>query len=169
MSRSDYTDAIEDPLEYGRWRAAVKSAIQGKRGQVLLRDLVGALDAMEDKRLYADNFATADGEFCTFGVLGAKRGTKIDDLGDEEYCDADEVARRFDIAPAMAREVMFKNDSCTDTEDWINVEICGPVRPYWPDYGSHTKRVRMYNDNHPHQRWQRMRAWAEGKLIARGT
>ena len=169
MSRSGYSDDNDDPLAPGRWRQAVKRSLEGKRGQALLIELVAALDAMEDKRLYAGNFATADGEFCTLGVLGAKRGTKMDDLGDEDDCDPVEVAQRFGIAPAMAAEIMYMNDSCADTEDWINVEICGPVRPYWPDYGSHTKRVRMYNDNHPHQRWQRMRAWAEGKLIARGT
>ena len=85
MSRSGYTDdASDDPLAHGRWRQAVKRSLEGRRGQALLRDLVDALDAMEDKRLYPGSFATAEGEFCTLGVLGAKRGTRMDDLGDDD-------------------------------------------------------------------------------------
>ena len=97
MSRSNYTDDNDDPLSHGRWRQAVKRAIEGKRGQALLRDLLGALEAMEDKRLYAGSFATAAGEFCTLGVLGAKRGTKMDDLGDEDDCEPELVGQRFGI------------------------------------------------------------------------
>ena len=78
MSRSGYTDDDYDPLALGRWRQAVKRSIEGKRGQALLRELLEALDSMEDKRLFSGNFATADGEFCTLGVLGAQRGTKME-------------------------------------------------------------------------------------------
>ena len=104
MSRSGYTDDDDyDPLAQGRWRQAVKRSLEGRRGQALLLELVAALDAMQDKRLYAGSFATADGEFCTLGVLGAKRGTKMDDLGDEDDCDPKEVAQRFGIlAPVSA-------------------------------------------------------------------
>jgi hypothetical protein len=161
MSRSGYTEDNEDPLALGRWRQAVKRSLDGKRGQALLIDLVAALDAMEDKRLYAGSFATADGEFCTLGVLGAKRGTKMDDLGDEDDCDPEEVAQRFGIAPAMAAEIMYMNDEyAADEWKWVDVEICGPVRPYWPDFGEHTKTVRVHNDNHPSERWKAIRAWA---------
>lgn len=167
MSRSGYTDDYDDPLAQGRWRQAVKRAIEGKRGQALLRELVEALDAMDDKRLYPGSFATADGEFCTLGVLGAKRGTKMDDLGDEEYCDTDLVGRRFGIAPAMAAEIMYLNDEwLVEQWEWIDVEFCGPVRPYWPDWGNNTRRVSIRNDNHAVERWQRMRAWVAKQLKA---
>ena len=166
MSRSGYgDDNDDDPLALGLWRQAVKRALEGKRGQVLLRDLVDALDAMEDKRLHTGSFATAQGEFCTLGVLGAKRGTKMDDLGDEDDCDAAEVGQRFAIASAMAAEIMYLNDEyAADEWTWVDVEICGPVRPYWPDYGCHTKSVCMHNDNHLAERWQSMRAWAAKQL-----
>ena len=49
----------------------MRSSLQGKRGQALLIELADALDAMPDKRLYPGSFATAEGEFCTLGVLGA--------------------------------------------------------------------------------------------------
>jgi len=78
MSRSGYTDDnSDDPLAHGRWRQAVKRALQGKRGQALLRELVDTMDAMGDKRLFPGSFATPAGEFCALGVLGAKRGTKM--------------------------------------------------------------------------------------------
>lgn len=167
MSRSGYTDDNDDPLAHGRWRQAVKRSIEGKRGQALLRELIDALDAMPDKRLYPGSFATEVGEFCTLGVLGAKRGTKMDDLGDDDDgCDTHVVGQRFGIAPAMAAEIMYMNDEyAVDTWKWITVEICGPVLPHWPHYGDHTRSVRVHNDHHPEQRWQRMRAWAEEKIL----
>ena len=168
MSRSGYTDDDgDDPLAHGRWRAAVRSSLQGKRGQALLKELAEALDAMPDKRLYPGSFATAEGEFCALGVLGAKRGTKMDDLGDEDYCDPGFVANRFGIAPAMAAEIMYMNDEyAVDVWKWVDVEICGPVRPYYPDHGRHTRCVRVHNDKHPQERWQRMRAWVAENMKA---
>ncbi len=167
MSRSGYTDDMDDPLAHGRWRAAVKSALSGKRGQALLKELAEALDAMPDKRLYPGSFATPEGEFCTLGVLGAKRGTKMDDLGDEDWCDTGLVGDRFGIAPAMAAEIMYLNDEyVTGTWKWSEIEICGPMRPYWPDWGRHTRSIHVHNDNHPHERWQRMRAWVAENIAA---
>lgn len=170
MSRSGYTEDNDDPLAYGRWRAAVKSALQGNRGQALLLELVEALDAMEDKRLYPGSFATAEGEFCALGTVGTKRGTKMADLGDEGYCDPEQVAQRFGIAPAMAAEIMYLNDEYfVDCYKWMDVEICGPVRPTYPDWGRHIKSVQVHNDNHPQERWQRMRAWAVENLITKNV
>ena len=64
MSRSGYTDdyGVEDPLAMGRWRAAVNSAINGKRGQAALRETLAALDAMPAKALVGESLVTADGE-----------------------------------------------------------------------------------------------------------
>lgn len=168
MSRSGYSDDGDydyDPLALGRWRQAVRRALEGRRGQNLLRELVAALDAMEDKRLHSGSFATSEGEFCTLGVLGAKRGTKMDDLGDEDDCDPAEVGRRFGIAPAMAAEIMYLNDEyAADEWKWIDMEICGPVRQHWPDFGLHKKTIRVHNDNHLFERWQNMRSWAAQQL-----
>ena len=163
MSRSGYTYDNEDPLAQGRWRQAVRRSLEGKRGQALLLELVEALDAMEDKRLYPGSFATPEGEFCTLGVLGAKRGTKMDDLGDDYDCDTATVGQRFGIAPAMAAEIMYMNDEyAVDEWKWVDVEICGPLRDNWRD--QRVRSVRVHNDNHPVERWQRMRAWAAANL-----
>jgi hypothetical protein len=168
MSRSGYTDDDgDDPLAHGRWRAAVRSSLQGKRGQAMLKELAEALDAMPDKRLYPGSFATPEGEFCTLGVLGAKRGTKMDDLGDEDYCEPSLVGSRFGIAPAMAAEIMYMNDEyAVDVWKWVEVEICGPVNPYDHRNRYHKRSMRVHNDNHPQERWQRMRDWVDTNLRA---
>src|SRR5574343_496191 len=125
---------------------------------------------MPDKRLWSGSFATAEGEFCTLGVLGAKRGTKMDDLGDaEDGCETELVGRRFGIAPAMAAEIMYLNDEYVVNEwKWVEVEICGPMRPNWPDYGRHRRSVSVHNDHHPQERWRRMRAWVEEHIKPQG-
>lgn len=149
MSRSCYTDDedYDDPLAAYRWRQAVKRAIEGKRGQALLRELLEALDSMHDKRLYAGSFATSGGEYCVLGVLGAKRGVKMDDLGSEEDgCDPSLVGDRFGIARAMAAEIMYKND-----ERHRHDELCVD-REYVP------------NPRAAECRFGRMRAWIAGKI-----
>lgn len=176
MSRSGYNDDCEDPLAVGRWRAAVRSALTGRRGQALLRELAEALDAMPDKRLYPGSFATADGEFCTLGVLGAKRGTDMSDLGDEDGCDPAMVGQRFGIAPAMAAEIMYLNDEyAVDEWKWVDVEICGPMPEYRVIFFGrhealqrvherHKRTVRVHNTNAPAERWQAMRRWVAEQL-----
>lgn len=164
MSRSGYSEDYDDPLALGRWRQAVRRAIDGKRGQALLRELADVLDAMPDKRLYSGSFATAEGEFCTLGALGARRGTKMDDLGDDEECDPALVGERFGIARAMAAEIMYLNDEYLDEWERIEVEICGPVRPHFPDWGKHTHTMYVADDLHAERRWKHMRAWVAEEL-----
>ena len=161
MSRSGYSDDIDDNWAHIMWRGRVASSIRGKRGQAMLRDLLAALDAMPDKRLYSNNFATADGEFCTLGVLGATRGTKMDDLGDsEDGCDEGMVAERFGVAAPLVQEIMWMNDELVDDYMFVDVEICGPMRPWW----SHRKSVRMYDPNAPVRRWKIMRDWVSDQI-----
>ncbi|KVN91186.1 hypothetical protein [Burkholderia ubonensis] len=106
MSRSGYSDDCGGwPLI--RWRGAVNAAIKGARGQAFLRELAAALDAMPEKRLIANELRSADGEFCTLGVLGAVRGIEMSKLDPD---DRDSVAAAFGIAPALAAEIVFEND-----------------------------------------------------------
>lgn len=165
MSRSGYTDDHDDPLAHGRWRQAVRRALEGRRGQAFLRVLAKALDDMPDKRLWPHNFATPDGEFCALGVAGVAMGVRMDDLGDDDDCDPKQVGRRFGIARAMAAEIMYLNDEYFDSQyKWVKVEICGPVRPNWPDWGLHTRDVRIHNDQHAEDRWKAMRKWVAEQI-----
>lgn len=106
MSRSGYTDDCEDNWAMIRWRGVVASATRGKRGQQFFRELLEALDAMPVKRLIADNLV-CEGEFCTLGVLGAKRDIEMTDLDPD---DSERVAQAFNIAECLAQEVVFMND-----------------------------------------------------------
>jgi hypothetical protein len=145
MSRSGYgySDLCDDdPLADGRWRGAVKRATEGARGQAMLRELAQALDTMPDKRLYPGSFTTPEGQFCALGALGAQRGTKMDDLGDEDDCSPKQVGQRFGIAPALAAEIMFLNDESLD-DAWL--------RAAW-------------GEDAPQKRWQFMRKWVTQQL-----
>lgn len=105
MSRSGYSDDCEN-WSLICWRGAVTSAMKGRRGQAFLLELRDAMDAMPEKRLVAD-VLEAEGQFCTIGVLGAKRGINMEALDPD---DRDGVAEAFGIAPALAAEVVFMND-----------------------------------------------------------
>lgn len=121
MSRSGYSDDCEN-WSLICWRGAVTSAIKGKRGQAFLLELRDAMDAMPEKRLVAD-VLEADGQFCTIGVLGAKRGINMEGLDPD---DREDVAKAFGIAPALAAEIVFMNDEGswnaeTPEERWVRM------------------------------------------------
>ena len=105
MSRSGYSDDL-DQWDLIRWRGAVASAIRGKRGQALLRDLAAALDAMPNKRLIAE-YLEYGTEVCALGALGRARGIDMSEL--DPYM-REEIAETFDIAGALAAEIAYLND-----------------------------------------------------------
>ena len=106
MSRSGYSDEIDDQWALIRWRGAVKSAIRGKRGQAFLREMATALDAMPDKSLIAEELEQ-DGEVCALGAVGKARGIDMGPIDPEEY---EVVSKTFGIPDALAREIMYEND-----------------------------------------------------------
>ena len=133
MSRSGYTDDMDDDLAMGRWRAQVASATRGKRGQRLLTDLLAALDAMPEKALVVGELENKDGDVCALGALGKVRGI---DMAKIDPQDPDQVANAFDIAPQLAREIVYINDE------------------YFDSYTAKT----------PEQRWRGMRAWVAKQI-----
>ncbi|MFL9904388.1 hypothetical protein PQR71_40725, partial [Paraburkholderia fungorum] len=161
MSRSGYTDDCEN---LGLWRGAVERSIHGKRGQEALKELAAAMDAMPNKTLAAESLVTSDGEFCTLGVLGRARGLDMNPIDPDDW---DAVARAFNLAPAMVREIVYENDESINAYKWVEVVICGPVKPYYPDYGRHTRTVRedIPAETLGAKRWAHMRQWVEANLI----
>jgi hypothetical protein len=102
------------------WRGAVNSAIRGRRGQKLLADLVAALDAMPTKALIEHELQNEQGEVCALGAVGVARGI---DMKAIDPFEPTEVADAFDIAPALAQEVVYVNDemayrNLTPSERW---------------------------------------------------
>lgn len=107
MSRCNYNDDIEQQ-DLAMWRGRVASAIRGRRGQKLLRDLASAMDAMPDKRLIADELVTEHGEVCALGCVGKARGVvDIDTIDPAEH---DILATRFDVAACLIQEIEWMND-----------------------------------------------------------
>lgn len=163
MSRSGYDTEIEDHLQYGRYRGRVASAIRGKRGQKMLRDLLAALDAMPQKRLANGFFETPAGDVCALGALGRARGVDISTLDEDDH---EALAATFDIAECLAAEVMFMNDEypSTDTKP-IKVEVCGPMRPYFPEWGRHERTIYVPDEDAPRRRWAFVRQWVVEQLV----
>ncbi len=124
MSRSGYSDDCE---HIGLWRGAVKRATTGYYGQHLLKQLLAALDAMPVKRLIADEIQDERGEVCALGAL---------DPNTTSY-DAEDLAKHFKIARALAAEIVYMND----------------------EYGEYVSR-----NETPEQRWRRMRAWVQEQI-----
>lgn len=141
MSRSGYVDDLDD-WSMIKWRGAVASAVNGRRGQAFLQDLAAALDAMPDKRLAAGSFKHTNGCHCTLGVLASARGidTSLFDR-DPDDLDNEAVAESFGIAPSMAREIMFFNDEAYSYECALSAD---------PDA----------------KRWELMRAWISDQIHA---
>jgi hypothetical protein len=141
MSRSGYSDDCSG-WDLICWRGAVKSALSGRRGQAFLIELRDAMDAMPEKRLVTDTLE-AEGQFCTLGVLGAKRG--LDMAGIDSHC-RESVSQAFGIAEAMAAEIVFENDE-------------HPGHPEQQADGSY-----KWVAESPERRWQRMRKWVDSNI-----
>jgi hypothetical protein len=97
----------------------VASAIRGKRGQRLLRDLAVALDAMPNKRLVAKEFVTPTGEVCALGCVGRARGLVMDDLDPTAH---EQVGAALDVSRVLVAEIEHVNDewnwNATPEERW---------------------------------------------------
>lgn len=133
MSRSGYSDDCENNWSMICWRGAVNSAIKGKRGQALLKEMATVLDAMPIKRLIFGEFLTKDGEVCALGAVAKARSLDVSDVDPNER---ELVAKKFNIAEALAAEIMYENDD---------------------DFG--------YCNEEPEKRWKRVRSWVEENLV----
>lgn len=144
MSRSGYNEAGDcEQWDLIRWRGAVHSALNGKRGQDFLKEMLAALDALPEKKLIKHDLID-DGGVCAIGSVGVYRGTDMSDLNPEF---SDGIAEAFGIADALVREIEYIND-----ED------------YFPGYGK-----RLQPDEEPEARWIRVRTWVEKWIIPEPT
>ena len=134
LYQEGYGDA--EPWMEGQQAGALKSAIRGQRGQRLLRDLVAALDALDAPELSAGALEDeTTGCCCAFGAVRRYRGAAAVPLyfdPMEADLDPPHFAEPFDVAPALAWEVVEVNEGSSDS----NMEAAR------------------------RQRWERVRAWA---------
>lgn len=139
MSRSGYSDYSDIPLDL--YQAAVDRATFGKRGQSLLRRLRDALDAMPVKRLIAGNLKDKSGEVCALGALDPNAPALHEDETwgyDDDFEHAEKLGRHFNIATALAAEIVYMND---EHNNWRTPEET------------------------PEERWTRMRAWVDKQIL----
>ena len=113
MSRSGLTDDGEDQWALIRWRGAVKQAINGKRGQAFLKEMLAALDALPEKALIANKLQDTKYNVCAIGAVGKARGLDMEHIDPE---DPKLVASFFGISEALAAEIEFMND------EWVYME-----------------------------------------------
>lgn len=103
------------------WRGRVMSAIRGRRGQRLLRDIRAALDAMPVKELCSGKLINSNGQCCALGAVARYR--KLSDIAslqpenEDEDWDWGSLGSVFDIAECLAREVMYLNDEGSWSND----------------------------------------------------
>lgn len=122
-NRSGYHDFDddEDNLACGRWLGNLKRAINGKRGQAFLRDLLDALDAMPVKRLIVDELVTPYG-MCAIGSLAVKRNLDVSDIDPE---DSSSLASVFGVAEPLIQEIEYWNDEAysdiTPAQRWVSM------------------------------------------------
>jgi hypothetical protein len=135
VSRSGYIDYDENDPGFARWRGAVSKAINGRRGQAFLREMLAALDAMPEKELIAAELVSEDGAVCAIGAICKARGMDVSNIDEG---DGEDVGDAVGIARAMAMEIAYINDEC------------GPAK--WQ--GEET----------PAQRFERVRRWVVAKL-----
>ncbi len=146
MSRSNYVGDCENVALY---RNSVERALQGKRGQAFLREMLASLDAMPEKRLvtglidgeeltdeeaedagYGYRLVHAEG-CCAMGSVALARGVDVAQL---DASDRAKVGAALGIAPSMAAEIAFFNDEMP------------------------------YKAESPEERWVRMRAWVDSQI-----
>ena len=106
MSRSGYSDDIDDQWQFIRWRGAVTSAMRGKRGYAFLSEMLAAMDALPDKKLIRNDLEK-EGAVCAIGAVGKARGVDMTELDPE---DPERVAAAFGIPHALASEIVYTND-----------------------------------------------------------
>lgn len=109
MGRHGYIEDL-DNWALIMWRGRVASAIRGKRGQAMLREMRDALDAMPDKRLISQELQS-DEEVCALGALGRAKGVDLATLDPEDH---DGLAKQFNVAPCLIQEVEWINDEWGD-------------------------------------------------------
>lgn len=124
MSRSGYTEDYDEqyPNALALYRSAVANAINGKRGQAFLQELIEALDAMPAKRLIAEELRQHGG-VCALGSVGVKRGIELEKFHPDDHGGLSKI---FGISRSMVQEIEFENDEGVWAEEtpenrWIRM------------------------------------------------
>jgi hypothetical protein len=144
MSRYYEWDGDWEPWMEGQAAGALRSAIRGRRGQQLLRDLIAGLDALPVPELAAGSLEDPEtGCVCALGAVRLHRGADTVPLWfDPADPDVDwrNLAKPFDISETLAHAVISANEYVDSNND------------------EYSRR----------NRWKSVRAWAVNHLLPQG-
>jgi len=126
MSRYCNSDDYDyEPWMEGQAAGAMRSAIRGRRGQRLLRDLIAGLDALPKPELAAGSLEDPEtGCVCALGAVRLQRqqnGHTVLLPFDPTDPDIDwrDLAEPFDISETLANEVVSVNDGYFASNDEV--------------------------------------------------
>ena len=143
--------------------ANLRRAIEGKKGQEFLKKLLAALDAMELKELHTDDFKNKNGGLCAIGCYANHFKIRVDDLYSD---DAFSISKRLGISKTLAFKIIFQNDeNLVNDEMRIDFLLVGPVRPRFPEWGSHHQVRYVPDPDAPRKRWEAMRQWVSDNIL----
>jgi hypothetical protein len=80
--------------------------MRGARGQSFLKEMLAAFDALPERKLIASGLEV-DGNVCALGAVGKARAMDMRKIDPDDH---ETVAGAFNLAHAMACEIMFEND-----------------------------------------------------------
>jgi hypothetical protein len=101
-----FNEVVMTKMKIELWHANLRRAMQNKRGQAFLQELLRALDALPQKRLIQGALKQG-GEVCALGAVGLKRCMDLDGLDSHDH---DEIADAFGISSMLAQEIAYWND-----------------------------------------------------------
>ncbi|UFS77182.1 hypothetical protein LPB73_07340 [Tardiphaga sp. 37S4] len=135
------------------YRGQVSSAMRGKRGQALLKDILIGMNGMTLKQLIAEELAVEDGAVCAIGAAGKLRGVDMSGLDPE---DAESVAGKFNVADCLAREIVYMNDDTGWSGEYETVDRI--------DHWGRREVYRRMRKETPEERFRRMRKWVRSQI-----
>jgi hypothetical protein len=106
LSPETFNEVVMTKMKFELWNANRRRAIESKRGQAFLQELLEALDELPQKRLIQGAMEQS-GEVCALGTVGLKRCMDLDGLHSRDH---DEIADAFGISSLLAQEIAYWND-----------------------------------------------------------
>ena len=126
MNRSGYCEADywgrDEALAYGRWRGAVRSTINGKKGQAFLKELLATLEAMPEKKLIAKELQNAEGQVCAIGSVMVSRGLDTQQFDIDDFTG---IAEALGINQKIIQEIEWENDQDA-IKSWAELKNIDP-------------------------------------------
>lgn len=163
----------ENPIQYA-WTGNVERICRGKRGQKILRELVGALLALPERRLI-HGYLQKDGEVCAIGALAKYRGMDLSqyDSGEEG---THEVGNDLGLGYMLKWQIGAENDLyCSPLHQWtrrITLDVPITDDKAWRWGGLLRAPLTIHAEipsgvlrgYSPEERWEHLYRWASSRI-----